>query len=225
MRRKARGLLSKAAAVGAIAAGAQAGWAQVSYTGATYSQNFDGLTNTVEGVYTPPQSLTAAPVNGVGMEGWVMSKVGGSGVTRYVYNDGSDTRIGLLGSFGFEDTNSITDRALGSTSSSTTSIHRFGVLLKNDSTTIYTKLNIAFDVEQYRRNSQSGTIVNLFGVATGGSTLNLDNGTYTNISGMEWGPVNTATDNVRLDGNAVGNFAHKAVTDFAIPAWAPGPVS
>ena len=76
MRRKARGLLSKAAAVGAIAAGAQAGWAQVSYTGATYAQNFDGLTNTAEGVYAPPQSLTAAPVNGVGMEGWVMSKVG-----------------------------------------------------------------------------------------------------------------------------------------------------
>src|SRR4051812_11663999 len=108
MRRTARrALLSKAAAVGAIAAGGSCGFAQVSYNGGTYGQDFEGLTKQTEGIYTPPQSLTAAPVNGVGMEGWMMTKYGGTTNTTYVWNNGSDTRIGLLGSFGFEDTHSI----------------------------------------------------------------------------------------------------------------------
>src|SRR4051794_5165919 len=71
-------------AVGSLDALAQ----QVTYNGGTYTQNFDGMTNTTAGTFaatvtTTPTELTAAPVNGTGLTGWFAASA--AGTPTYIY--------------------------------------------------------------------------------------------------------------------------------------------
>ena len=68
--------------------------AQVSYTGGNYTQNFDTLpgsgTFTLSGA--GPISLSAAPINATGLNGWSLAKTSGSGANAlFFFGTGSST--------------------------------------------------------------------------------------------------------------------------------------
>jgi autotransporter-associated beta strand protein len=219
-------MLKAAAVVGLAGAGANGARAQfVPYDGNPYTQNFDSLTNTAEGIYPAPlNDLTAAPPAAPGLTGWYGSKTGGNGSMVYVYNDGTDTRLGLLGSFGVTGVGDVTDRALGSNSSGTTSINRFGVLIKNTTATTFTRIDLSFDVEQWRRNDQNNFAGNTTSYAVGGDGLTIDGAGFTGVGALEWNTLVRADNGRALDGNDAAHRAQRAVSNLSIGAWAPGQV-
>jgi len=237
MRPKTR-LLLAAATSGIIGTIAPISRAQVSYTGGTYTQNFDalpstGYTGSVLPNVTTPIDLTQPFPTGVGagpaMSGWYAAHFIGSGTgvnpMKFYTTNGSDIQasIGGLGSFGSTGS---TDRALGAFAN-TGSESRFGVKLVNNSGGPLTSFTLDYDVEQWALSSTTIDFKNSLEFSVGATDINT--GTYTaigqvdqNAAGGTWNSVlpGSAT-NATLDGNAAANRTHKSITVTGVN-WGAG---
>lgn len=193
-------------------------FAQISYTGGAYSQNFDtlqGTTNNTTGV---------AWTDNVTLPGWYSSHTtygvtnGTMGGTAATF-DGTSVaaNVGLF-SFG---TSASTDRALGSRSTSgvagMTNIH-YGVRLVNNTAQTITSFSVMFTGEQWHKNGAT-TAHTLPLQYRLGATGIADAGAWTSVATFS-SPVNTTTI-ASLDGNAAANRRGVAGKVTGV-SWAPG---
>src|SRR5688572_18720826 len=114
-------------------------WAQTSYSGGTYAQDFDSLpaagTFTLTG--SAPMALTDAPISASGLAGWSLANPGNT--ARFLVSPGSSTTGGGF-SFGAA---SVAEGALGSLGSGTAA-SKFGVMLVNDTGATITTITLAY---------------------------------------------------------------------------------
>src|SRR5580765_5672253 len=161
--------------------------------GVPLTENFDTLAST---------GTTIAWTDNSTIPGWYS--------TRAAYNSGTgSSTTGALYSFGVAGTNPVTDRALGSIASgTTTTIYQAARLTNNTGTTI-TSLDISYVGEQWRNggNTTAHTLTFQYqvvdpGVVTGANSPSTGWTTFAPLSFT--GPIATATA-AALDGNAAAN--------------------
>lgn len=173
--------------------------AAVSYTGSTYSQNFDGLANTgVNNTWTQDSTLP----------GWSLFQFTGGNISTYNAGDGS-VNTGSFYSFG---TGTATDRAFGGTASggayfgsppSATVAGYIAVSLLNTSGGTLNSFTLSFDGEEWRNggNATPQTMQLQYGFGStfaGVTTWNTPGGNF------DWtSPVATTTP-AAVDGNGAG---------------------
>ncbi|HYH64678.1 MAG TPA: hypothetical protein VD866_08295, partial [Urbifossiella sp.] len=196
----------------------------VSFTGATYSQNFDNLgTSTVTNLISPGvQYLDEAPVSVSSLNGWSIHRLGGTtGSGPYPLTVGTGS-VNAGGAYNFATAVAPSDRSLGTLLSGAFAAN-FGIVLRNNSASPITQLDVTYNSEQYRRGGGSGTEDRLdfqyqLGVAdisptTGWINLGVLNATSVNVS-------NSAVSSI--DGNAAGRLARSATIDFSPGSWGVG---
>lgn len=187
------------AAATAVALAATAA-AQVSFTGGTYTQNFDGLpsTGTFALVGNGPHALSAAPINATGMSGWSLAKHAGSGANATFLVSTGTANNGAAYSYG---PSSSSERALGSIASGSVS-SRFGLILVNDSGAAISAFTVSYTGEQWRRGSATANTLS-FSYGIGATDLNT--GTFNNVTSLDFTAPNTTGSNAATDGNAASN--------------------
>ncbi|MBX9737825.1 MAG: DUF11 domain-containing protein [Phycisphaerales bacterium] len=158
---KTRALCAVAGALASITSAS----AQVSFTGASITQNFDGI------VVSPnPFSATIGVHAGVpGVSGWFGTKVAGNGATPMPFT--ADTGSGASGGlFSYGAAASPNDRALGALSSGSNA-PGFGFAVTNNSGAPLTEFTITFDAEQFRSSTVNvNTLVASWGTSASGAT-------------------------------------------------------
>ncbi len=197
------------------------GRAQVSYSGGTYTQNFDALPNS-GGPFTlsgpGPFALNAAPFNIPQLAGWSFAKVSGSG-SNALFNFGTgSSNTGSVYSFGAAGS---TDRAFGTLLSGTVG-SVIGVVFTNNSGTTITQFTVSYTGEQWRYGGTTGTDKLAFEYQVNGP--NITTGPLTAAPALDFtSPVNGTTGGTTgaLDGNAAANRRAISGTVTGI-AWAPG---
>jgi DNA/RNA endonuclease G (NUC1)/methionine-rich copper-binding protein CopC len=161
--------------------------------GVPLTENFDALASTGTNIVWTDNST---------IPGWYS--------TRATYNSGTgSSNTGALYSFGIAGTNPVTDRALGSVASGTTTTVFQAARLTNNTGAAITSLDIGYVGEQWRNGgiATAHALTFQYQVADAGTV------TGANAPGTGWttfaplsftGPVATATA-AALDGNAAGN--------------------
>ncbi len=207
-----RSLLS----AGALLCAASVSQAQVSYTGGTYSQNFDSLSSTATA------AAPAAFTDNATLLGWYAQAIDtlytGSGLFTftmtgalnaqaddYQANNGSGTS-GDLYSYG---STSSADRALGTLGSGTPDDFFVGLRVQNDTGLPITRFTLTYDGEQWRRGANNpqrpeGLLVYY---RIGGADFIGSTG-WTEVPELAFTSPNAASADITalaLDGNAVGN--------------------
>lgn len=206
-----------ALAVAGMAAGANAA---LSFTGATYTQDFDSLLNTgTSNAWAQDSTLV----------GWIARRsAGGPDVTAYRADTGS-SNAGGLDSYGAA---SDTDRALGSVCSGSTGTITFAVVLQNNTSDVLTSFDLSFVGEQWRMGGSTAattpslaqTLAFDFKTVAAFAVADVDAAAtgYTalpalNFTSPQFGPTTAAA----LDGNLPANQASLSATGVAI-TWNPG---
>lgn len=188
----------------------------LAWGGGAYTQNFDGLPNS--GTYTltsaGPLAFSAAPISATGLAGWSLAKYSGTGTVALFRVDNGAGNSGSVYSYG---TTSATDRALGTLSSGST-VPRFGVTLVNTTGQTITQFTLSYTGEQWRRGSGAANKLT-FEYAVGGTDINT--GTFTGASALNFVAPVTTGSSVALDGNALANRTAVSGTVDGI-SWAPG---
>ncbi|MET4106819.1 Calx-beta domain-containing protein [Hymenobacter sp. UYP22] len=193
------------AALGGLAATAQAQTVTpVAFTGATYNQNFDGLTAT--GTTYP--------------DGWSGIRLAGTGTLNAVLtmavqadnsNAGTTYNAGAI-------TGTNSDRALGSISSNST-VPAFGAAFTNQSGAAISRLTLSGRAEQWR--SGENVLVESLAFEYSTDATSLSTGTWTAVSALDIRELGTvATTPATLNGNDPANSA--AITATFPITWAAG---
>jgi autotransporter-associated beta strand protein len=220
----------------------------VSYTGSTYTQNFDTLPNSGTFTYTKQTTLAplAVPNNSGGtLQGWEFDNAFPTTPTpRFIVDDGAAaSTTGSAYSYGSSKTDTgDTDPGNGTTASADRSLGalasgsadpEFGVILVNNTSTNYNQLTLNYTGEQWHENtgaqnilafsySTSAADITTAGAFTTANSLNFDALYY----GMNYknaaGTPGTITAAARSDGNATGNNEAIGGTINIIGGWAPG---
>lgn len=164
----------------AMAACASSAYAGQSFTGATYSENFDTLPLTTQ---TGAFSATAgvqANIPGIAAGTWQGAKIAGTGSTGpSLIADAGTSSTGALFSYGTSAVS--TERALGALASGT-NIMAFGVAITNNASDALSEFTITFDGEAWR---SSTTAQNLLAFAWGqSSTAGLDETNFLSNASM-----------------------------------------
>ncbi|MFZ1704946.1 MAG: T9SS type A sorting domain-containing protein [Saprospiraceae bacterium] len=157
-------------------------------TSFTYTQNFDGLSNTGSGnLWTDNATIS----------GWY--------ATEADYDAGTgSSNSGALYSFGSSGNS---ERALGSVASGGTGTMYYGVRFINNTGAVIHQLTISYFGEQWR-NGGNTTAQNLTFAYQIGAT-SLSSGTWTDVSQLTFtGPIATSSAGA-LDGNLVANRTQK----------------
>lgn len=208
-----------AALMVALAGIASGAFAAVSFTGTTYTQNFDTL----------PTGATEAAVVG----GWVDD----SSLTGWFSNQTALFRVsigsssnGSLYSFGSA---SSTERALGAVGGGSGAAGTgtpfnavtYALVLVNDTGSTLTSFDLGFDGEQWRmgNNATAHKIDFSYQTFTGSLPAGFVTATgYTDVNALDFtGPQATATTAVALDGNLAANRV--ANINASVPlTWAAG---
>ncbi len=191
---------------------------QASYTGGSYTQNFDTLPSSGTFAYTGagPFALDAAPVSASGLAGWSFAKYAGTGANAIFQVNPGSGNSGAVYSYGAA---SAADRALGSLGSGST-ISRFGIALRNDTGGTITQFTLNYTGEQWRRGSASANTL-AFAYAT--DATDLDTGTFTAATALNFTAPVTTGSGVALDGNTAASRAAVSATIIGL-AWAPGQI-
>jgi hypothetical protein len=161
----------------------------------TYSQTFDGLSNSSSTTYTNNSNIPSL--------GWYMQKTSGS--SSYTPGTGSSSS-GAVYSFGSTGSS---DRALGCVPSAVTGNIAWGVELKNNTGYSIKEFTITYAGEQWR-NGGSGTTQNVsfwyqISASPITSTTPSTNNGWTSMSSMDFSsPINTTTGGA-LNGNLAAN--------------------
>lgn len=207
-------ILATFVALGALAAVAHG---QVLLSGGlTYSQNFDGLSNSPVGTtYTWTDNNT--PALGAG---WYASRAYQSGTTSpygpfaygsYRVGDGSANN-GWIWSFGIAGVNPVEDRALGSIGSGTPKTNIFGLRIQNDTADPVGNVTISYTGEQWRNGGNTAVQKLAFSYQVSStpftSPIGVDsppNGGWTAFSSLDFLTPITGTNVTALDGNDPAN--------------------
>ncbi|MCC5628859.1 DUF4347 domain-containing protein [Nostoc sphaeroides CHAB 2801] len=157
-----------------------------SFTGISYSQNFNSLANSGTSIPWADDSTIA---------GWYATR------TIYDAGIGSDNTDGLY-SFG---STSATERSLGSIASGTTGTIYYGLRLTNNTGSPITALKVGYTGEQWRNGNNLSQQELNFSYQTGLTLTSLTTGTWKPVTSLDFtGPIATATPG-SLDGNAAAN--------------------
>lgn len=196
-------------------------YAQVSYTGGVYSQDFNGLPGTTN------NTLNTAWTDNSTLAGWYSSKttfsvtdgtVGGT-ATTFDSTSGSVNNVGLF-SFG---TAASTDRALGTRATSNfpdNSPVLFGVRLVNSTSQTLTRFTVTFTGEQWYASTQSAAHTLLMDYQVGATSI--ASGTWNAATAATFtAPISTGTTARALNGNTTANRTVKVAVVTGV-SWAPG---
>lgn len=196
-------------------------WAygQVNFTGATYTQTFDGLpTTAVTGLF----SATAGTQSSLtGASGWSGAKIGGSNTTtaqNFLVDTGSSSSGGIY-SYGAAST---TERALGMLASGS-NIFAFGAEFLNTSGGTITSITITLRAEFWRSStSVQNTLPFAYGFSGGTATSAnyLTDTSLTPASALNVTGPAAVTTNGALNGNDAANQANLTTTINGL-SWAP----
>lgn len=209
-----KGALSALAASAALACSASPASADLIYTGAVLTENFNGLpvsgNTTLDGGLGNVQALPGTSFDG--------TRVGGSGSSLLLKADTGSDNQGALHSYGAADS---TERALGTLASGTV-IPGFGVVIVNDSGQTLTSVTLSFDREQWRSSTSAANTVAFAYQLSGGS---VDDANYLTAPGasmiadtrFDLVGNNVVASNGALDGNA-NAIAISATIDITILA-------
>jgi hypothetical protein len=190
--------------------------AALGYTGGLYQQNFDGLPNTGTFSFTGngPFDLSDAPVNATNLVGWQIANNGSGANAIFNVNDGQNT----VGAHSYGVTAS-TDRALGSFANDATSM-RYGLTLRNDSTTTFGDVAISFINETWRRGATINVDTHPFEYAVGATATTINDGTFiTNAAGNVSTVPGIPASSGPLNGNTNSN---SRMVTLSGTTWAPG---
>ncbi|MES2773895.1 MAG: CehA/McbA family metallohydrolase [Bacteroidota bacterium] len=155
----------------------------ISYTGITYTQDFNTLATTGTSSVLPT--------------GWLFAETGTNANTSYTANNGGSTS-GDTYSFG---TGTASDRALGGLRSGSL-VPSFGAIVKNNSGATLSTLVVSYTGEQWRVGALNRADRLDFQYST--NATNLTSGTWTNVDALDFtGPVVTPVGAV--DGNLPGS--------------------
>jgi hypothetical protein len=194
--------------------------APVSYTGGTYTQDFNGLPTTGSTTLADPGPHDIEGVlGGTGVVGWTMVDNGGSGAgTEYRAQDGSLSGSAGRGVVSFGTTGSA-ERALGALPTSA-QIGRFGVAFTNNTGSTLNQFSLSFTGEQWRRGDIATGDTMTYEYAVGAADINaagfLSLGSFSSPNLQ--GAPNT---NVALDGN-LGINQVAASANVTNANWTPG---
>lgn len=168
-------------------------WGAVSFTGTTYTQDFDTLANTGTTNSTLPF-------------GWELSEAGGGARDNEQYAaDTGSSSTGDTYSFGAATS---TERAFGGLQSGTL-IPTIGASFQNDTGSTLTELTIQYTGEQWRLGATARVDRLDFQYSTDATSLTT--GSWTDVNALDFtAPVTTPTG--ALDGNAAANKTAKTAT-------------
>lgn len=210
-----------------FAFGAVAGsYAQISFAGGTYSQNFDSLDSTGTNIVWTDNSTLA---------GWYQRRVNDP-TTELAdqYNAGTgSSNTGAVYSFGSENSS---ERALGSIGSGTVEHAAYGVRLTNTSGQLINSVDISYTGEQWRDGGNASAVAHtlFFSYNVGGTTIGADtqatggasgygaDPSFTTVSALDFTSptaISTSTG-YALDGNLASNRA--AISGTISLNWAAG---
>ena len=211
-----RGARVVAGMLAICAAGAVQG--QISYSGGTYAQNFDGLPalGTFTLIGPGPHALSSAPISATGLAGWSFSLVPGSTSpdAKFAVGTGASA-TGSMYSYG---TTGQLERALGSLASGSV-VSRFGAVFRNDTPNTITRVTTAYAGEQWRYGGSTTPNTLRFSYAIG--AMDIANGAFTDVSALSFvSPILSGSTGAR-DGNAPANRVGVASTVSGL-AWVPG---
>src|SRR5439155_347981 len=186
------------------------------YTGGTYTQNFDHLQVTAQTYSVTTTGPFNVPDDGnpSALTGWQYSRVAGS-ATKFTIDNGS----GISGSAYSYGATGATERALGSLASRT-STPTIGIVIVNNSTDTYNALTPSFNGEQWAPGQRLA--LRWTDVDDGGSDdgLGIDNLSFAGsfVKNLVWNPGanrnwNT-TDPNWLNGASSDTFVTNAVVNF-----------
>jgi MYXO-CTERM domain-containing protein len=210
----------------------------LSFSGGTYSQNFDSLTNS--------GLATNAWANDSTLPGWTVLQSGSGSVSgtrdntatavTNMRSDAGGSNAGAIYSWGAAGTPNSTERAFGSVSSGTPGDFAWCLILQNNTTDVLTSFTLSYNTEQWRQGGQSsgsppvGTVqmqvldYATFVAAPTTADLAASNTAPYTAPGGNWdavGPVATnATTGGAIDGNSTGLQTGRGGT--AGITWNPG---
>lgn len=180
------------------------GQISITATGASYSENFDGM-GSAGTSYLP--GWTGIRYAGSGTIGAVLNPVvtAGSATSGGVYNVGSS---------------GLPDRALGTLASGTT-VPRIGAQFVNNTGVTITTINLAGVMEQWRSGSNN-TVNEVNAFAYSFDATDLSTGSWTSVTGMDLvEKLTTTTTAAAVDGNAAANKTNISATINGLN-WANG---
>ena len=187
--------------------------AAVTYTSGTYSQTFDGL------------SGVSAWSNNSTLAGWYAATTNTPSITAIGSNTGSTTTAGLY-SYGVAGTNAVTERALGyATSNAFTGAagsgqNYLGLQLNNGNLANLTGFTLAYDGEQWRRDSTASQTI---AVQYSLDATSLTSGTWTSAgASLSFTSPQFIGSAALLDGNANANRVAGLSATVSSIVWAPG---
>jgi DNA/RNA endonuclease G (NUC1) len=194
---------------------------QFAYLGGSYVQNFNSLPAAAAPTFAangPFRLDDPTGVNAAGLAGWSFAKYAGSGTTAVFKVDNGSANNGAIYSYGATTTPVSTERALGSVGSGSTS-SRFGLVLVNNTGQPITQFTLGYTGEQWRHGGAATPNKLSFSYAVGATDINT--GTFTAATSLDFiAPITTA-DTTALDGNASANRGNVLATVGGF-TWAPG---
>jgi hypothetical protein len=188
--------------------------------GSTYTQDFNGLTQSVTVIDlsasagTLAYNLSDAPINATGLTGWQVQQVSGSGIPQYGANTGSSSS-GRCYSYGAA---SASNRSLGLLAGSTFR-GRIGMIITNSTGGPLTSFRITYTGKQWRGgNTAAQTLAFKYKITVSGNTINQSS--YTANTNLDFVTPSVNGTNGALDGNDVANQTAKSfrITGISWPA-------
>lgn len=217
--------MSRYVALIVLAGTAAPALAQLSYSGGTYSQNFDSLPTTGNFTVTGrgPFDLGAGFGGVGGVNGWLGAQFDGSGANSELRaQDGSLAGSAGRGIVSFGSAGS-TDRALGGLATSA-QISSFGLAIRNDSADTLTQFSLSYFGEQWRRGNVDPGNELIFSYGLTNTLFDITPANpFTEVTSLGFVAPNgqAAPTEVALDGNAALNRSLVSGTVTGLN-WTPG---
>ena len=180
-----------------FAAGVSAQSTFISFTGATYTQNFNTLPSSGTFPFSGSGPFDLPTTTPGSLNGWGFGRLAGSSPNAsFLFDDGTNTTASAY-SYG---STGATERALGSISTGSTLNTAFGALLVNNSGATINSITLTFTGEQWHRGGNSQSLD--FGYGVGATSVLA--GTFTPFSALNFGNVQNGSS-APLDGNLPAN--------------------
>ena len=172
----------------------------ISFTGATYNQNFDTLPDPVYSTTFTGSSLynvPAGPTGATTLAGWGFRALSGT-TTTFRADDGSNASPGVY-SYG---STASTERALGSHVSGAGTGAGFGAIFVNNTGSTINSITITYTGEQWQRGGNANSL--LFSYSVGATSIADAGATFTAVAALNFAPIQTGSS-IPLDGNLPAN--------------------